>query len=175
MAPPDSEPPKSTSGKKTTQDWLTPRGIITAVMLVLVVAATWKWGLPTRIEVPGGFKIDFTGQTSAGGGDITRGISRKSLAGRWQVEQNSGSLATYIDWNEDGTFEGRFQEFEPSSGVGRSVRRSGTWDVARIDNDRFKLFARFDDGETWTSTFQVLGPDKIENKDFNYVSVRVPR
>jgi hypothetical protein len=177
MATPDSKDPKSSTGDKPAHIWLSPTGVISAVVLVLVIAATWQWGLPRNFKLPGGFELNFSGQTPAGGGDITRDISRKAFAGRWQVEQNFGlvSGATYIDWREDGTFKGTFQQFQNASGAGQRVRRAGTWNIAKIDSDRFKLTAWFDDGETWASTFQVLGPDKIENKDYNYVAIRLPR
>ncbi|MCS5693895.1 hypothetical protein NZK33_18205 [Cyanobium sp. FGCU-6] len=178
MATPDRKEPESSQGDRPRHAWLSPTGAITAVALLLVVGATWQWGLPRNLKLPGGFEFEFDERkTPAGGGDITRAISRKAFAGRWQVEQNFGPVSgsTIVNWNEDGTFDGIFQQFQNSSGEGQRVRRAGTWDITKVDSDRFKLMARFQDGETWTSTFQVLGPDKIENKDYNYVAIRLPR
>jgi hypothetical protein len=109
--------------------------------------------------------------------DTTREISRKTFAGRWQVEQNLGTFSglTTINWNEDGTFDGFFHEFQNTSGEGQRVSRSGIWEIAQANSNSFKLTAWFKDGETWSSTFQVLGPDKIWNTDYNYVAIRLPR
>ncbi|MCS5699089.1 hypothetical protein NZK32_08565 [Cyanobium sp. FGCU-52] len=177
MTTPDRKESKPASGNSSTRAWLSPTGAITAVALLLVAGATWQWGLPRSFKLPGGFELGFEGTTPAGGGDITRVISRKAFAGRWQVEQNFGPVSgsTIVNWNEDGTFEGMFEQFQNSTGAGQRVHRAGTWDITKVDSDRFRLVAKFDDGETWASTFQVLGPDKIENKDYNYVAIRLPR
>jgi hypothetical protein len=184
MAMEENKDPKSSSTDKPASAWRSPAGVISAVVLVLVIAATFKWGLPRDFKLFG-MEVRFPEPThapthtptSVGGGDITRDISRETFAGRWQVEQSVGSIggATYIDWYKDGTFEGTFENWENASGVAHRIFRRGTWNIAKTDSDRFKLTARYDDGETWTSTFEVLTPDKIENKTFNYVAYRVPR
>jgi hypothetical protein len=159
--------------------WITPAGVTTFALLALLAAAVWQSGLPEHITLPGGISLDFSKQwapaalTRAG---LAKDISRKTFAGRWQVQQNLGQVsgATFMDWHENGTFEGTFQQFINATGQGQQLTRSGTWDLVRLASDQFRLEADFSDDEHWTGTFQVLGPDKIHNIDQNYVAIRIP-
>ena len=101
-------------------------------------------------------------------------VTRDYLVGRWQVEQKVGGLegGSYVDYLDDGSFSGRQEVFV--DGQGERVNVSGTWAFSKLDRDQFRLELNLDSGEHWRGVFRILGPDRIHNKDENYIAVRVP-
>lgn len=103
-------------------------------------------------------------------------VSRDFVVGRWQVEQSMGGNAeggTFVDYANDGRFSGKQEAF--LNGVGRRETINGTWDIAKVAKDQFKLHLKFDTGNEWSGTFRILDRNHIHNLDQNYVSVRVVR
>ncbi len=62
-----------------------------------------------------------------------------------------------------------------STGTGQRQPVSGTWDLAKLAKDQFKLELKFDNGTQWSGTFRILDRDHIHNLGENYVAVRVAR
>jgi hypothetical protein len=72
-----------------------------------------------------------------------------------------------------GRFIGKQEVFV--NGTGRRQPVSGTWDLAKLAKDQFKLELKFDNGTQWSGTFRILDRDHIHNLGENYVAVRVVR
>ena len=113
-------------------------------------------------------------QSPAPAADAIPEASRDFLVGRWQVEQKIAGLegGSYIDYAEDGRFSGRQEAFV--NGQGERVNVSGTWEVSKLGRDQFRLELEFDTGGQWQGAFQILGQNRIHNRDENYIAVRVP-
>jgi hypothetical protein len=101
--------------------------------------------------------------------------SRDFVVGRWQVEQTMAGAegGTFVDYASDGRFTGKLEAFV--NGAGRREPVSGTWDLAKLAKDQFKLELKFDSGNRWNGTFRILDRDHIHNLNENYVAVRVVR
>lgn len=101
--------------------------------------------------------------------------TRQFVVGRWQTEQKAVGIegGSCIDYLEDGTFSGRQQAFK--DGKGQRGQVNGSWDFAKLSKDEFRMTLNFDNGNRWQGTFKILGLDRIENIDDNYISVRIPK
>ena len=101
--------------------------------------------------------------------------SREFVIGRWQVEQAVAGAegGSFVDYADDGRFIGKQEVFV--NGTGRRQPVSGTWDLAKLAKDQFKLELKFDNGTQWSGTFRILDRDHIHNLGENYVAVRVAR
>lgn len=101
--------------------------------------------------------------------------TREFAIGRWQVEQKVGDLegGSYIDYNVDGSFSGKLQQFY--QGQGRRVPVHGQWFLDKLSKDEFRVSWKFDDGSQSQAVFKILDRNRVQNIDENYVSVRVPR
>jgi len=102
--------------------------------------------------------------------------SREFFIGRWEVQQKIGELegGTYMDYLENGRFEGVDDEF--IQGQGRRQKISGTWETARLATDKLSLTLNYDGtGVSWQGNFRIVDRDHIHNMTENYDAVRVVR
>lgn len=102
--------------------------------------------------------------------------SRGFVVGRWEVQQKIGEIegGTYMDYFENGRFEGVDDEF--IQGQGRRQKISGTWEAARLATDKFSLTVNYDGtGASWQGNFRIVDRDHIHNMTENYDAVRVVR
>lgn len=101
--------------------------------------------------------------------------TREFAIGRWQVEQKVGDMegGSFIDYNEDGSFSGKLQQFY--QGQGQRVPVHGQWYLTKLSKDQFRVTWKFDDGRQAQAVFRILDRNHVQNLDENYVSIRVPR
>jgi hypothetical protein len=101
--------------------------------------------------------------------------TREFAIGRWQVDQKVGDMegGSYVDYNEDGSFSGKLQQFY--QGQGQRVPVHGQWNLTKLGKDEFRVTWKFDDGRQSQAVFKILDRNRVQNLDENYVSVRIPR
>jgi len=101
--------------------------------------------------------------------------TREFAIGRWQVEQKVGDLegGSYIDYNADGSFSGKRQQFY--QGQGQRVPVHGQWNMDKLGKDEFRVNWKFDDGSRSHAVFRIIDRNRVQNVDENYVAVRVPK
>ena len=147
---------------------------LTALVVIAIVGVV-LWQVlaqnitPSKIAAAG-VSVDFAPKET----ERIPAATREFVVGRWMVRQQEpdGSMGeTFLDYEQNGTFSG--QEELVANSSGKMLPMHGRWHVEIVGKSRFVLRVTFDDGRTWSGTFDILDNNRIQNTDVNYVANRV--